>query len=126
MTYEDLKVYVDNQYANAIQNDMLSSEVIIEKSDYLNLLEICRDWDIRCYPLPFGLNSFLLDFTKDNDKPDLHLTLIEGFEKTSGNLLKVILEWDEIPNDEEITFIWYDDDDDKNSENDDNDEEESE
>lgn len=106
MTYEDLQVYVNNQYINAGENDMLSAEVVIEKSDYFNLLEICHDYNIKCYPFSFGFNSVIVDFTKNEKEPDVFFKWLNGFDETSDDLIRVILEWDEILNDEEITIIW--------------------
>lgn len=46
MTYEDLQLYVNNQYTNATQTGMLGTGVVISKEDYFSLLEICNKWDI--------------------------------------------------------------------------------
>lgn len=125
MTYEDLQVYVNNQYTNATWNGMLSSDVIIDKSDYFNLLEICREWKIRCYPFVFGFNCVLLNLTKEEDNHNIKIGWVDGVDNTSDNLIRVILEWDEPPEDEAIIFTW-DDSKDEDEDEDDEDNEESE
>lgn len=37
MTYEDLWLYVNNQYTNAMQVGMLGTDVVISKEDYFSL-----------------------------------------------------------------------------------------
>ena len=34
MTYEDLWLYVNNQYTNAMQAGMLGTDIVISKEDY--------------------------------------------------------------------------------------------
>lgn len=34
MTYDELWLYVNNQYVNAVQNGMLGTDIVIPKEDY--------------------------------------------------------------------------------------------
>ena len=122
MTYEDLWLYVNNQYTNAMQAGMLGTDVVISKEDYFSLLEICNEWDIRCTPVILGFNS--VTYIEKDGKLDLkpHCTFLEGIQSACDEYLRVILEWDEdnASEDEVFEIIWYPEDESE----DENDEEE--
>lgn len=112
MTYEDLWLYVNNQYTNAMQAGMLGTDIVISKEDYFSLLEICNGWDIRCTPVILGFNSvtYIEEDGKLNPKP--HCMLLEGIQAACDDYLRVILEWDEnnASEDEVFEIIWYPED----------------
>lgn len=112
MTYEDLWLYVNNQYTNAMQAGMLGTDIVISKEDYFSLLEICNGWDIRCTPVILGFNS--VTYIEENGKlnPEPHCTLLEGIQVACDDYLRVILEWDEnnASEDEVFEIIWYPED----------------
>lgn len=122
MTYDELHLYVNNQYTNAIQAGMLGTDIVISKEDYFSLLEICNEWDIRCTPVILGFNS--VTYIEEDGKlnPEPHCTLLEGFQCACDDYLRVILEWDEnnIRENEIYDIVWYPEDE---SENEDDEEE---
>lgn len=95
MTYEELYLYVNNAYVQAYQNNLYGTEIVIKKEDYFSLLEICAEFDIRCYPFALGFNRILYDYSKDKENPKIHLSFIDGFEFVEESFLRVILEWDD-------------------------------
>ena len=109
MTYEDLWLYVNNQYTNAMQAGMLGTDVVISKEDYFSLLEICNGWDIRCTPVILGFNSVTYIEKDGKLDPKPHCTLLEGIQSACDEYLRVILEWDEdnVSEDEIFEIIWY-------------------
>lgn len=54
MTYEDLWLYVNNQYTNAMQAGMLGTDVVISKEDYFSF----RDLQWMEYPMYAGYSWF--------------------------------------------------------------------
>lgn len=95
MTYEELYLYVNNAYVQAYQNNLYGTEIVIKKEDYFSLLEICAEFDIRCFPFILGFNRILYDYSKDEESPKIHLSFIDGFEFVEESFLRVILEWDD-------------------------------
>lgn len=95
MTYEELYLYVNNAYVQAYQNDLYGTEIVIKKEDYFSLLEICAEFDIRCFPFTLGFNRILYDFSDNEKEPKIHLSFIDGFELVEESFLRVILEWDD-------------------------------
>ena len=61
MTYEELYLYVNNAYVQAYQNNLYGTEIVIKKEDYFSLLEICAEFDIRCFPFTLGFNRILYE-----------------------------------------------------------------
>lgn len=112
MTYEDLQLYVNNQYTNAMQVGMLGTDVVISKEDYFSLLEICNEWDIRCTPVILGFNSVTYIEKDGKLDPKSHCTFLEGIQSACDEYLRVILEWDEdnASEDEVFEIIWYPED----------------
>ena len=107
MTYDELWLYVNNQYVNAAQNNLLGTDIIIPKEDYFSLLEICNDQDIRCTPFILGFNAVMYDYTEDEENPEVQYSWLEGFDAIEDEYLRVILEWDEEDSDGEvIEFTW--------------------
>ena len=112
MIYEDLWLYVNNQYTNAMQAGMLGTDAVISKEDYFSLLEICNGWDIRCTPVILGFNSVTYIEKDGKLDPKPHCTLLEGIQSACDEYLRVILEWDEnnASEDEVFEIIWYPED----------------
>lgn len=112
MTYEDLWLYVNNQYTNAMQAGMLGTDIVISKEDYFSLLEICNGWDIRCTPVILGFNSVTYIEKDGKLDPEPHCMLLEGIQCACDDYLRVILEWDEDKTREDDIFeiIWYPED----------------
>ena len=110
MTYDELWLYVNNQYVNAAQNNLLGTDIIIPKEDYFSLLEICNEQDIRCTPFILGFNALMYDYTEDEENPEVQYSWLEGFDTIKDEYLRVILEWDEEDSDGEvIEFTWMPD-----------------
>lgn len=107
MTYDELWLYVNNQYVNAVQNGMLGTDIVIPKEDYFSLLEICNEQDLRCTPFILGFNAVQYDYTEDEEEPEVRYSWLEGFDTIDDEYLRVILEWDEDDSDGEIIeFTW--------------------
>lgn len=125
MTYEELWLYVNNQYVNATQLGMLGTDIVIRKEDYFSLLEICNEQDLRCHPFILGFNTVKYDYLEDEENPEVEYAWLEGFDVIDDEYLRVILEWDEEDtNSEIIEFIW-DSDEEENEEDSDEEAEKS-
>lgn len=61
MTYEDLWLYVNNQYTNAMQAGMLGTDVVISKEDYFLFWKFVTDgiYDVRQLFLALILSHIL-------------------------------------------------------------------
>lgn len=95
MTYEELYLYVNNAYVQAYQNNLYGTEIVIKKEDYFSLLEICAEFEIRCFPFVLGFNRILYDYSENSKEPKINLSFIDGFEFVEDSFLRVILEWDD-------------------------------
>ena len=89
MTYDELWLYVNNQYVNAAQNNLLGTDIVIPKEDYFSLFEICNEQDIRCAPFILGFNAVMYDYTEDEETRQVQYSWLEGFDAIEDEYDKI-------------------------------------